>query len=222
MNITPTKPLEHKSSDSSSVLAKRWIGSHPSSSSNMGFQNLFNFGQGSSLNLINITNLIIGILQQVTAQLANNRPTSGFGNQTPVTVVENLAAKTTSINGQTYDNAFLRTKLEEFKNSSYYPPVQTRDLITTAWGYQGSGSALRAFYNYVATKYPEDTTKNSLARSVASAPSTVAASTSDTTSIVPDSSATPLDAVLEAAASGSLSNPQETVRAAVSAPPANS
>lgn len=206
--------------------------------------NYFNNAGGRpnlSMGMMTIVSLIMQILKQVATQAA--QPT--MGHQGPIMVKEN-ANGTTTLNNSTYSNTFLSSKFEEFKNSPYYPTVETRDLRTTAWGYQGSGSTLNAFYQYILGNYPySDASKPSPKMSALSvAPSmgaatyaapvagsvmldtpvitteTLAATTADTTAATPTSTATPQDAVIEAAVTGNLSSVPVTATAVSAAPAA--
>lgn len=194
-----------------------------------------------SMGMMTIVSLIMQILKQVAAQAA--QPT--LGHQGPIMVKEN-ADGTTTLNNATYSNTFLSNKFEEFKKSPYYPTVETRDLRTTAWGYQGSGSTLNAFYKYILGNYPNgDANKPSPKMSAMSVvPSmgaasyaapiassmvldtpittteTLAATTADTTAATPTSTATPQDAVIEAAVTGNLSSTPVTATAVSAAPAA--
>lgn len=193
-----------------------------------------------SMGMMTVVSLIMQLLKQVAAQAT--QPT--MGHQGPIVVKEN-ADSTTTLNNTTYSNTFLSNKFAEFKNSPYYPTVETRDLRTTAWGYQGSGSTLNAFYKYMLTNYPNgDASKPSPKMSAMSvAPSigaaayvtpaasrvldtpittteTLAATTADTTAATPTSTATPQDAVVEAAVTGNLSSTPATATAVSAAPAA--
>ncbi len=55
-------------------------------------------------------------------------------------------------------NQELRDKFEEFKNSGLAPIYETTDYIKTDWGYKGSGSTLRAFYDYLGKNAPNSQT----------------------------------------------------------------
>ena len=238
MSLMINKPTDVKTSQS---LISTWKGLPSQPSNYFGSNSL---GSTIPLGMVNIISLIIQALQQLVQQT----PQQPQNYTSPITVKEN-ANGTTTLNSTTYSNDFLRNKFEEFKRSPAYPDIQTRDLRTTAWGYQGSGSALNAFYNYMLTYYANGETTKPTAKmmsatniaspsgstaSAAIAPvasrvlleapvittETVAATTADTTAATPTSTATPQDAVVEAAVTGNLSSIPLTATAVSAAPAA--
>ncbi|WP_020560844.1 hypothetical protein [Thiofilum flexile] len=205
-----------------------------------------NTGITLSTSMANMIRKIITALQQMVG--ATSLPVAAPSNpgsttiNTPgsISVKENTNG-TTTLNNATYTNSFLLSEFEKFKNSPDYPQIQTRDLRVTAWGYQGSGSALNAFYHYLLKNYPNGVanTTATAARNLA-APTSLAATrmatsiatpriaaeaapvtatTADTTATAATTSTvTPEDAVIAAAVRGNLSD-TPTNRTAVSSAP---
>lgn len=152
MSTVTNRPTDNAASTTPIDIPRDfWLGQQPSAPQ---YQNIFNFGRNLSLNFMNVASIVLGLLQQLASQVASNasNPTATFGNQNPVFVQD--GTNTTTLNNNKYDNDFLLSKFTEFKNSDAYPELQTRDFVTTKWGYEGSGSVLTAFYNYVTEKYP--------------------------------------------------------------------
>lgn len=104
----------------------------------------------------------------------------GFGDQTNVST--SFANGQLTLNGSaTYSSEFLTQAFEEFRNSEKYPNLQTRDLVATKWGYQGSSSALTAFYNYLGQQYPQGESSTSTTTTATNQAASYATSTSTNT-----------------------------------------
>lgn len=126
-------------------------------------------GVGNNMMLV-LLQLIVSLLQQLQGQdnggeTMPEEPAEPYlGDQSPVqaSTVGNQTELTNNDGSASYSNAFLRDALATFQQSDAYPDVQSKDLVMTEWGYEGSGSALTAFYNYVLDTHPEGHAPNPL------------------------------------------------------------